>query len=62
MIYTVVFSGTHSGNLRYGLPLVHFLPSLGLLLLVFLTVWLDRYTRIAKRIQDPARRSSDDCP
>ena len=44
-----------------GLPLVHFLSTLGLLLLIFLTVWFDRYTRIAKRILDPARRSFDDC-
>jgi hypothetical protein len=60
-VCTFVFSDTPSGSPRSGLPLVHFLSTLGLLLLVFLTVWFDRYTRIAKRIQDPARRSSDDC-
>jgi hypothetical protein len=59
MLYTFVFSGTPSGSSRSGLPLVHFLSTLGLLLLVFLTVWFYRYTRIAKRIQDPARRPSE---
>jgi hypothetical protein len=60
-VCTVVFSGTPSGSSRSGLPLVHFLPTLGLLLLIFLTVWFDRYTRIAKCIQDPVIRSFDDC-
>ena len=58
-VCTVVFSGTPSGSSRSGLPLVHFLSTLGLLLLVFLTAWFYRYTRIAKRIQDPARRPSE---
>jgi Protein of unknown function (DUF3611) len=59
MFYTFVFSGTPSGSSRSGLPLVHILSTLGLLLLVFLTAWFYRYTRIAKRIQDPERRPSE---
>jgi hypothetical protein len=59
MLYTFVFSGTPSGSSRSGLPLVHFLSTLGLLLLVFLTAWFYRYTRIAKRIQDPEKRPSE---
>jgi hypothetical protein len=58
MVYTFFFSDTSSGGLRSGLPLVHFLASFGLLLLVFLALWFYRYTRIAKRIHDPARRPS----
>ena len=59
MLYTFVFSGTASGSSRSGLPLVHILSTLGLLLLVFLTLWFYRYTRIAKRILDPAKRPSE---
>jgi hypothetical protein len=59
MVYTFVFSGTPSGSVRSGLPLVHFLSTLGLLLLVFLTLWFYRYTRLAKHIQDPERRPSE---
>lgn len=54
MAYTLVFTGTPSGSSRSGLPLVQFFSTVGLVLLVFLTFWFYRYTRIAKRLQDKA--------
>ena len=59
MAYTLVFTGTPSGSSRSGLPLVQFFAAVGLVLLVFLTFWFHRYTRIAARLQDPAKRPSD---
>lgn len=59
MVYTLVFTGRPSGSARSGLPLVQFFSTAGLLLLVFLTLWFHRYTRIATRLQDPAKRPSD---
>jgi hypothetical protein len=51
MAYTLVFTGSPAGSSRSGLPLVQFFSTV---LLVFLTLWFYRYTRIAKRLQDPA--------
>ncbi len=59
MIYTLVSSDRPAGSTRSGLPLVQFFSTAGLVLLVFLTLWFHRYTRIAVRLQDPAKRPSD---
>ncbi|MCU0586483.1 MAG: DUF3611 family protein [Desulfobacterales bacterium] len=59
MVYTLVFSGRPAGSTRSGLPLVQFFSTAGLVLLVFLAFWFHRYTRIAVRLQDPAKRPSD---
>ena len=58
MVYTFVFTGRPSGSSRSGLPFVQFFSTVGLLLSVFIALWFYRYTRIAKRIQDPASRPS----
>jgi hypothetical protein len=59
MVYTFVFTGQPAGSSRSGLPLVQFFSTAGLLLLVFLALWFHRYTRIAVRLQDPAKQPSD---
>jgi hypothetical protein len=59
MVYMLVFTGQLAGSTRSGLPLVQFFSTVGLLLLVFLALWFHRYTRIATRLQDPAKRPSD---
>jgi hypothetical protein len=59
MVYTFVFTGRPSGSSRSGLPFVQFFSTVGLLLSVFIALWFYRYTRIAKRIQDPASRPSE---
>jgi hypothetical protein len=58
MAYMVVFAQTVSGT-RIGLPIVEYLTLAGLLMLVFTTVWFFRYTRLAARIADPARRPTE---
>jgi hypothetical protein len=58
-VYTLVFSDRPAGSTRSGLPLVQFFSTAGLVLLVFLTLWFHRYTRIAQRLLDPASRPSD---
>jgi hypothetical protein len=58
-VYTLVFSDRPAGSTRSGLPLVQFFSTAGLVLLVFLTLWFHRYTRIAQRLMDPASRPSD---
>ncbi len=59
MFYTFVFTGRPSGGSRSGLPFVQILSTVGLLLSVFIALWFYRYTRIARRIQDPASRPSE---
>jgi hypothetical protein len=59
MVYTFVFTGRPSGSPRSGLPFVQFFSTVGVLLSVFIALWFYRYTRIAKRIQDPASRPSE---
>lgn len=53
LIYTFIFSDRPSGTHRSGLPMVQFFSTMGLALLVFITFWFYRYTRIAKRLQEP---------
>lgn len=59
MVYTFIFSDRPSGSHRSGLPLVQFFSTVGLMLLVFITFWFYRYTRIAKRLLGPAARPSE---
>lgn len=59
MVYTFIFSDKPSGSHRSGLPLVQFFSTVGLMLLVFITFWFYRYTRIAKRLLGPAARPSE---
>jgi hypothetical protein len=59
MVYTFVFTGKPSGSSRSGLPFVQFFSTVGLLFSVFIALWFYRYTRIARRIQDPASRPSE---
>jgi len=53
MIYTFIFSDRPSGTHRSGLPFVQFFSTMGLALLVFITFWFYRYTRIAIRLEAP---------
>jgi hypothetical protein len=59
MVYTFVFTGRPSGGSRSGLPFVQILSTVGFLLSLFIALWFYRYTRIARRIQDPASRPSE---
>jgi hypothetical protein len=56
-IYLVFFAGTDSAQ-RRGIDLGNYLSYGGLLVMVFTTFWFYRYTRLANRIADPARRPS----
>jgi hypothetical protein len=58
-IYAVIFTRNAGPGTRGGLLLIEFLTFAGLLVLVFTTVWSYRYTRLAKKMTDPARRPSD---
>jgi hypothetical protein len=62
MVYVFAFARTTSAGTRGGLPLVEFLTIASLLLLAFTTLWSYRYTVLAKRIADPARRPSETAP
>ncbi len=57
MIFIFVFARSPEGP-RAGLPLVEYLTAASLLILVFTIVWFYRYTRLAKRLADPATRPS----
>ncbi len=59
MVYTFVFTGRPSGSSRSGLPFVQFFSTVGFLLSLFIALWFYRYTRIARRLQDPASRPSE---
>ncbi|WP_295391682.1 DUF3611 family protein [uncultured Thiodictyon sp.] len=58
MSYVFVFSGSFSGP-RTGLPIVEFLSTANLLVLLFTIVWFYRYTGLAKRIADPQTRPTE---
>jgi uncharacterized protein YjeT (DUF2065 family) len=58
-IYAVIFTRNAGPGTRGGLLLIEFLTFAGLLVLVFTTVWSYGYTRLAKKMADPARRPSD---
>ncbi len=55
MIYLFVFAASPTGP-RAGFALVEYLTIAGLLVLAFTTYWSYRYTRLARRLNDPDRR------
>jgi hypothetical protein len=58
MIYTYLFAESSAVGARPSPPLIQYLSSLDLLLLMFVTGWFYRYTRIAKRMKDSVLRPS----
>ena len=58
MFYVFVFSGSLSGP-RNGLPIVEFLSTANLLVLLFTIVWFYRYVGLGKRISDPQTRPTE---
>jgi Protein of unknown function (DUF3611) len=57
MIYYLAFSGSPTAS-RSGLPFIEYLAIANLLTLLFTVFWSYRYTKLAKRIVDPARTPS----
>lgn len=58
MIYTFLFAESSAAGSRPSPPLIQYLSSIDLLLLIFVTGWFFRYTRIAKRMNYAAVRPS----
>lgn len=58
MIYTYLFADSSAAGARPSPPLIQYLSSIDLLLLLFVTAWFYRYTLIAKRMEDSALRPS----
>lgn len=58
MIYYFAFSRSEP-EARSGLRFIEYLTIGNLILLAFTTFWSYRYTKIAKRIQDPERRPTE---
>ena len=59
IFYAIVFGSARPAGTRSGFPLIQFLTIASLLVLAFTTVWFYRYTRIARRLTDPARRPTE---
>jgi hypothetical protein len=58
MFYIFVFTGSLTGP-RSGLPIVAFLTLANLAVLIFTVFWFWRYPALAKRIADPAARTTE---
>lgn len=58
IIYYLSFSST-PGISRSGLPLVEYMTTANLLVLLFTIFWSYRYTRLSKRMADPTRAPSE---
>jgi hypothetical protein len=58
IIYAFISGQSTGGGTRRGLLLVGYLTIAGFLVLIFTTIWSYRYTRLAERISDSARRPS----
>ena len=56
IIYALAFGRNPAPGTRAGFPLIEYLSIAGLLVLAFTTLWSFRYTRLAARLADPARR------
>ncbi len=56
IIYALAFGRNPAPGTRAGFPLIEYLSIAGLLVLAFTTLWSFRYTRLAPRLADPARR------
>jgi len=57
LIYVLFFASPDSAQ-RRGIELSNYLSYGGLMVMVFTTLWFYRYTRLATRIADPAKRPS----
>ena len=57
MFFVFIIARSPAGP-RAGLPLVEYLTAASLLILIFTILWFYRYTRLARRITDPATRPS----
>lgn len=57
LIYVLFFARPDSAQSR-GIDLSNYLSYGGLMVMVFTTFWFYRYTRLAERIADPAKRPS----
>ncbi len=57
--YAFVFGPAPAAGTRSGFPLIHYLTIAGLVVLAFTTAWFYRYTRLAVRIANPARRPTE---
>jgi hypothetical protein len=58
MLYYLLFTKV-TADPRRGVPFVELLTMANLAILVFTILWSFRYTRLAKRIADPARRPGE---
>src|SRR4029078_8791424 len=58
-LYAFVFGSPRPAGTRSGFPLIQYLTIASLLVLAFTTVWFYRYTRLAARLADPARRPTE---
>jgi hypothetical protein len=58
MVYYLAFSRTQQIS-RSGVPFIGYLTAVNLLMLVFTTFWSYRYTRLARKIQNPEKRPSE---
>ena len=58
-IHALMLGRSGGAGTRGGSLLVEYLTIAGLIVLVFTTIWSYRYTRLGKRIADPARRPSE---
>jgi hypothetical protein len=58
MAYFFTFSRS-TPRQRSGVPFVEYLTIANLLLLLFMTLWSYRYTRLGKRLMDPEKRPSE---
>ena len=59
ILYAFVFGSARPAGTRSGFPLIQYLTIASLLVLAFTTVWFYRYTRLAARLADPARRPTE---
>jgi len=56
IIFALAFGRNPATGTRAGFPLIEYLSIAGLLVLAFTALWSFRYTRLAVRLADPARR------
>jgi hypothetical protein len=56
IIFALAFGRNPAPGTRAGFPLIEYLSIAGLLVLAFTALWSFRYTRLAVRLADPARR------
>src|SRR6478752_4759142 len=59
IFYAFVFGSARPAGTRSGFPLIQYLIIASLLVLAFTTICFYRYTRLAARLADPARRPTE---